>query len=709
MRSIKAIIVFAFLVILLASCNNTAEGINSISLNKTSLTIEEGDSYQLVVLFEPDGLEATVTWESSRESVASVSNTGKVKAAHEGTATITAFCGRLYAECKVVVTKRGLAEITVSPSSVSAPCEGGEYKVTVTSNTEWKATTDAKWVSISPSSGAGETAVNLIVAANENFTEKSTNISFMSGTSHATLNVTLAARTPEALSVTPATLDVPAEGGIYKVKVLSTINWWAEAKQKWAKLSPLSGEGDQEVTVTVDPADTTTSSEQKVRFSNGQKEVYLYIKRAAREPKPIGLSITEINAPPIGGKYSLTVTSELVYNMIPSQPWVTLESVSGNTTNIVIAENPDGTHTSAQVLVETAENKAYVNIIQQAPTLSVSPAIVSSTEDGGDFTVNITHNYKWSASCPADWVIASGSEQGSIMYIKVKKATSSTASSAIVTVKCGNKTQTVQVVRAGYDPKAFTINSKGNKVYFAHANLYYRASDNKFSFALYPYDSQGSSNTQISSTYSGYIDLFGRGTSGYYKALPCNYINTLDGYCSVSNQKNMKGTNYDWGYYNNIYYYNSSKYDPKGTWTILSSAEMEYILWSRASDSYRYLLCKVRGQNGLMLLPDHFECPSGVSITHSVNSYTTNQYTESQWNQLEVAGAVFLPAAGKRTEKTVSDNGNAGYYWLDGGTGTYDGYILKFDTSTGVHSNVQMDMCTGCAVRLVQSADGPKG
>lgn len=53
------------------------------------------------------------------------------------------------------------------------------------------------------------------------------------------------------------------------------------------------------------------------------------------------------------------------------------------------------------------------------------------------------------------------------------------------------------------------------KVFFSQGNLQYQASTNTFRFAPLQTESIGEDNSNISSTYSGWIDLFGWGTSGY--------------------------------------------------------------------------------------------------------------------------------------------------------------------------------------------------
>ena len=90
--------------------------VNGVSLDKETLELEEGKSQTLTATVAPvDATNKNVTWESSDESVATVSN-GKVTAVAEGTATITVKTddGGFTATCDVTVTKK---ETPVDPPS----------------------------------------------------------------------------------------------------------------------------------------------------------------------------------------------------------------------------------------------------------------------------------------------------------------------------------------------------------------------------------------------------------------------------------------------------------------------------------------------------------------------------------------------------------------------------------------------------------------
>lgn len=60
----------------------------SVTLNKTSITLEVGETFDLVATLAPEGAKTTLSWTTNKSSVATVSG-GKVTAKGAGTATIT--------------------------------------------------------------------------------------------------------------------------------------------------------------------------------------------------------------------------------------------------------------------------------------------------------------------------------------------------------------------------------------------------------------------------------------------------------------------------------------------------------------------------------------------------------------------------------------------------------------------------------------------
>jgi surface protein len=86
--------------------------ISSITLDKTELSMEVGETATLIATVKPDNAtDKNVVWTSSDKTVATVLN-GKVAAKKAGTATIKATCGSKTAECVVTVTATPLISYT---------------------------------------------------------------------------------------------------------------------------------------------------------------------------------------------------------------------------------------------------------------------------------------------------------------------------------------------------------------------------------------------------------------------------------------------------------------------------------------------------------------------------------------------------------------------------------------------------------------------
>jgi len=106
--------------------------VEKVSLDKTSLSLVEGDEATLVATVSPDdATDKTVTWNTSDEKVATVEN-GKVLAVAEGEAIITATSGKKSATCTVTVSAKviDVTGIEVDPANLTLK-EGEKHTLTV--------------------------------------------------------------------------------------------------------------------------------------------------------------------------------------------------------------------------------------------------------------------------------------------------------------------------------------------------------------------------------------------------------------------------------------------------------------------------------------------------------------------------------------------------------------------------------------------------
>jgi hypothetical protein len=186
--------------------------------------------------------------------------------------------------------------------------------------------------------------------------------------------------------------------------------------------------------------------------------------------------------------------------------------------------------------------------------------------------------------------------------------------------------------------------SDTTKVAFAPGNLQYHPANNKWRFAPSQLDYIGEANKYVSTSYNGWLDLFGWSTSA-----------TKFGVSASMDWENaFLGDFVDWGK-------NKIGNDAPNTWRTLTYEEWSHILAFRPKASSLYGLAQVNGVKGLVLLPDNWTCPSGVSLKLNINSFF--EMTTDQWSQLEAAGAIWLPLAGNRWGTDLYDVQNIGVYW----------------------------------------------
>lgn len=195
------------------------------------------------------------------------------------------------------------------------------------------------------------------------------------------------------------------------------------------------------------------------------------------------------------------------------------------------------------------------------------------------------------------------------------------------------------IVKSG----VFTV-GHNKRVKFSPGNLQYHASTNTWRFAERQWEVIGNDNKNISSTYDGWIDLFGWGTG------------------NDPTKSTIEDTYYEfneWGDY--------VPNDNGKKWRTMTKYEWSYVIDERKTTSnIRFAMAKVNDINGMILLPDNWE----KSYYHLLNTnnkralFTDNIISLLDWtNIFENYGAVFLPVAGHRGGLTVRFVQEYGDYW----------------------------------------------
>lgn len=140
-------------------------------------------------------------------------------------------------------------------------------------------------------------------------------------------------------------------------------------------------------------------------------------------------------------------------------------------------------------------------------------------------------------------------------------------------------------------------------------------------------------------------------------------------------------------------------------WRALTSSEWSYLLVTR--DVNGNSLGTVNGKPGLIILPDNFVLPEGLSFIGNHAHFEENKYSSAEWAQMSAAGAVFLPADGygynDGSYKTENVN-MQGNYWSStpNPSASEKAYVIQFEEAT-IHNKQSYDTTMYYSVRLAQT------
>lgn len=285
---------------------------------------------------------------------------------------------------------------------------------------------------------------------------------------------------------------------------------------------------------------------------------------------------------------------------------------------------------------------------------------------------------------------------------------------------------TLEYVPEGAVSGKFTVNANGGQVRFAHGNLlymgsagdgnvntnnagaYWKFADNQWDMNWYDGHEIRKDREWLAWGTSGYAHgatyfhpwQWG-GANSYYYAYGNNVKNLYD----AKDDGTMQGQA-DYGY-NAIR--NGGDRENSG-WRTPTIEEWVYVLDTRAASTIngtanaRYAKAIVNGKNGLIIFPDTYVHPTGVTQPSGINTpssnFSTNSYASDSWTAMENAGCVFLPATGYLNQQYNHNSGTYGTYWASTYRHDNNACRLIFD-NTRLFSNSDWERRYCCSVRLV--------
>lgn len=154
-----------------------------------------------------------------------------------------------YSTISIPVRQKGVY-INTDVTSLSFAAKGESLPVNVSSNTSWKVTSCPDWITASPASGTGDARLTLTAADNPYTASRSGYVHLEQ--EGLNLDVTISvSQGGKTFEVNTEVLEFSDAAATKTVGIKTDGYWSAERSDDWIKLSPVSGTGDAELSVSV--------------------------------------------------------------------------------------------------------------------------------------------------------------------------------------------------------------------------------------------------------------------------------------------------------------------------------------------------------------------------------------------------------------------------------------------------------------------------
>lgn len=223
------------------------------------------------------------------------------------------------------ITVQGI--LNISPQNVTLAKEiNSSFSATLISNVDWTITGIPSWLSVSPSSGNGNSTVILKALTVNNSTEAKNATLLVSGRGISKeINVAQQGESPSIIA-TPSSLSLGYEANSSQTfTVTSNIDWTISDIPDWLILSKVSGTNTQTITVsTINENATKQDNEATLTITGGGQTATINLVQTA---KPyIEVANTTISSSYLGSSFSITISSNTVWSYSISQNWTLINN-----------------------------------------------------------------------------------------------------------------------------------------------------------------------------------------------------------------------------------------------------------------------------------------------------------------------------------------------------------------------------------------------
>jgi len=430
--------------------------VQSVSLDKQSLSLIEGNSATLIATINPsDATDNTLSWSSSNTSVATVDQQGMVTAVKEGTATITVTASGQSAQCSVTVSKKIVHVSSITLDKTSLDMSKGQSVNLIATLNPADATFAVSWISSNTGVASVDNngKVTAVGAGNATITAKADG-------KMASCSVTVTVDV-ESVTLDKTSLEM-VEGDAATLK--ATVN------PSDATNRSVSWQSSNSSVVTVDATGglkAVSAGSAVITASAGGK---LATCQVTVIKDVFSLSPTSVSVGQAGDTFDITVTAARSYHITSTPGWITEIGSAGKVHTFKADANTADDDRSGIITFCDVKGTCLSVSVQQKGTggFKVTPATIEMDMNGGTAQISIVTGLSWTVSSNASWCqVSGGSGTGNAsLTITVAAFPEKGTRTAIVTITSDVGQATVTVEQEGkvdfaINPSSVTVEGEG--------------------------------------------------------------------------------------------------------------------------------------------------------------------------------------------------------------------------------------------------------
>ena len=295
--------------------------------------------------------------------------------------------------------------INISPSELSFTSYAGAQNVSIVSDGKWNAISSESWISLSATSGTGNSSIKVSVTENMSEKQRSGIVSISMGGKTTKLSIMQCGK---SFGLYPTSLSFTDKSSTKNITIETDGTWSGATTESWITLSPQSASGNSTLMVTVAENTTNASRNGVVSVTMGDKTINVSV---LQEGKFFTIDNSNLSFTSKGGTIGITISTNDAWTAHTENEtqWISISQKSGNGTaniKIVAEDNPSVNIRTGYVVIETPHGQNVRIIVnQKARYMTIdNNSLLFYSKGGTSDPITISTDGKFSISTSQSWL-----------------------------------------------------------------------------------------------------------------------------------------------------------------------------------------------------------------------------------------------------------------------------------------------------------------